>query len=160
MKVEYIEPFVLAAFEVLEKMIGEQPTRGSLTLRDKTFTSQQITIMVGVTGPVEGQALYGMSVVTASKIASSMVGQQLPSLDELGTSAIGELGNMITAHAAARLASAGIVCNITPPSVLRGMNIEVCTYVPALVVPVLTEFGKLEVNVSLAEVAASKQRAA
>lgn len=152
MKVEYIEPFVQAAFEVIEKLIGEVPARGALALRDKSFTTQQVTIVVGVTGPVEGQALYGMSIVTASKIASRMVGYQLPSLDEMGTSAIGELGNMITAHAAARLAQAGNVCDITPPSVLRGVNVEISTYVPALVVPILTEAGKVEVNVSLAEV--------
>lgn len=160
MKVEYIEPFVQAAFEVIQKLINEQPTRGGLSLRDKSFTTQQVTIVVGVTGPVEGQALYGMSIVTATKIASAMSGHQLTSLDEMGVSAIAELGNMITAHAATRLESSGISCNITPPSVLRGMNMEISTYVPALVMPVFTGLGKVEVNVSLAEVHVAASKAA
>lgn len=160
MKVEYIEPFVHAAYEVIEKLTGEQPTRGALSLREKTFTSQQVTIVVGVTGPVEGQALYGMSIVTATKMASSMIGQQLPALDAMATSAIAELGNMITAHATARLASTGMECDITPPSVLRGINVEVSTFIPALVVPVTTGFGKIEINVSLGEVPSIKTKAA
>ncbi len=160
MKAEYIEPFVQAAFEVIEKLIGEHPARGALALREKTFTSQQVTIVVGVTGPVQGQALYGMSIVTATKIASGMIGNQMPSLDEMATSAIGELGNMITAHAATRLAAKSIICNITPPSVLRGMNIEVSTFVPAVVVPILTGYGKIEVNVSLSEVHEANAKAA
>jgi len=160
MKVEYIDPFVQAAFEVIAQVTGDQPTRGPLSLRDKSFTTQQVTIVVGVTGPVEGQALYGMSIVTASKIAAAMLQQEVVTLDALATSAISELGNMITAHATARLAKSGIVCDITPPSVLRGMNVEVSTFIPALVVSVLTQFGKMEINVSLAEVAAVTLKAA
>jgi len=40
------------------------------------------------------------------------------------------------------------------------MNVEVSTFIPALVVPVLTQFGKMEINVSLAEVAAVTLKAA
>lgn len=160
MQVEYIEPFVLAAFEVIEKLTGDNPARGSLALRDRSFTTQQVTIVVGVTGPVQGQALYGMSVVTACKIAGSMTASDMQALSEMGVSAIAELGNMITAHATARLATAGIVCDITPPSVIRGMNVEVCMAVPGLVVPVMTEFGKVEVNVSLRQSVVRAARAA
>lgn len=160
MKVEYVDPFVQAAFEVITQVTGDRPERLPLALREKTFTTQQVNIVVGVTGAVEGQAVYGMSVVTAAKVAAAMIGQEVSSLDEMATSAVAELGNMITAHATARMGQTGAECEITPPSVLRGMNVEISTFVPALVVPVLTRFGRLDINVSLAETAEVQARAA
>ena len=57
-------------------------------MRNATFTSQQVTIVHGVVGMVEGSVLYGMSLVTAEKIASIMIGRPLMSFDDLANSAI------------------------------------------------------------------------
>lgn len=155
MKVEYIEPFVNAVFSVLEVMTGSKGERGSLALRNTTFTSQQVTIMAGVNGDIEGMALYGMSLVTAEKIASAMIGSPVMELDAMALSAISELGNMITGNATTMLSKNGFNVDITPPSVVRGTNVEVSTRTPALVVPVSTAFGAIEINVALAESAMS-----
>lgn len=151
MKVEFIEPFVSAAFNVFAAVTGDSPTRGPLALRTGTFTSQQVTIMAGVNGQVQGSALYGMSMVTAQKIAAAMIGSNVESLDEMAVSAISELGNMITGNATTMLSQAGYMVDITPPSIIRGVDVEVSTKVPALVVPVSTKFGRVEINVALAE---------
>ncbi len=67
MKVEFVNPFVSAAFAVFESVTGEKPTRGELSLKSLRFTTQQVTIMAGVNGQIGGMALYGMSLVTAQK---------------------------------------------------------------------------------------------
>lgn len=151
MKVEFIEPFIRAAFSVLETIIEERAERGSLSMRGSTFTTQTITIMAGVNGDVEGTALYGMSLVTAQKIASAMMCEDLPAMNKMAWSAVSELGNMITGNATKLLYEAGYKCNITPPSVIEGMNVQISTRVPTLVVPVATKLGRLEINVALAE---------
>ena len=128
-------------------------------MRALTFTTQQVTIITGVNGEVEGTVLYGMSLVTAQKVASAMMGQPIQKMDDMAWSAISELGNMITGNATQLLFDSGYKCDITPPSILRGINMEVSTFVPALVVPMATRFGRIEVNVALAE-SAARARAA
>ncbi|MGQ9455682.1 MAG: chemotaxis protein CheX [Armatimonadota bacterium] len=156
MKADFINPFVKSAFDVLENIIGGSVERGQLSLRKLTFTTQQVTIMMGVNGDVEGVVLYGMSYHTATHIAGVMIGASVSELDEMATSAIAELGNMITGHATTLLSDSGFETDITPPSVVRGANVEVSTRTPALVIPVVTQYGDIEINVALAENALSK----
>lgn len=151
MNVDFVGPFVSAAFSVLEKVTGSKAVRGQLALRTSTFTTRQVTIMAGVNGQVQGSVLYGMSLVTAQKIASAMIGNVVRELDEMAFSALSELGNMITGNAATLLSAHGYEVDITPPSLIRGVNVEVSTKIPALVVPVSTEFGSIEINVALEE---------
>lgn len=151
MKVEYVDPFVTAVFCVLETMTGSKAERGTLALRSATFTTQQVTIIAGVNGQIEGNAVYGMSFVTAVKIASAMMGMPVNQLDDMALSAISELGNMITGHATTQLSKHGYDVDITPPSIIKGANVEISTKTPALVVPVSTDFGMVEINVALAE---------
>lgn len=151
MRVEFIEPFVRAGVSVMESVALGRPERGQLSVRHLRFTTQQVTILAGVTGDIRGQVLYGMSLVTAEKIATAMLQEPIMTFDELATSAIAELGNMITGNAIMHLSERGFNCVITPPSVIRGMNIEISTPVPALVVPLITQFGKVEINIALAE---------
>jgi chemotaxis protein CheX len=151
MKAEFIEPFVSAVFSVLETVTGKKAERGQLAMRNATFTTQQVTIMAGVNGDVEGIAMYGMSTVTAQNIAGAMIGSPVTELDDMALSAVSELGNMVTGNATTQLSQRNYKVDITPPSVIKGTNVEVSTRVPALVVPVITAFGILEINVALHE---------
>ncbi len=160
MKVDFVDPFVKAAFTVFEMVTGGTPSKGELSLRHSTFTSQQITIIAGVNGQIQGTVLYGMPNRTAQRIASTMMGSELNELDDMALSAVSELGNMITGNAATILSQNGYDVDITPPSVVRGTNVEVLTMVAALVVPISTSAGDVEINVALEENAVSKAKAA
>jgi chemotaxis protein CheX len=150
MKVEYINPFVDAAFSVMETVLGNRPGKGSLAMQPATFTSQQCNIVCGVTGQVQGQVIYGMSLASADKIASTMLGQPIKVFDQLAASAIAELGNMISGHAMSKLADAGYICDITPPTIIRGTNVQISTLsIPAIVIPMTTEQGQVSITVGL-----------
>jgi chemotaxis protein CheX len=155
MRAEFINPFLVAGAQVLESFIGSSPSPGQLAVRSATFTTQQVSIVIGVTGVVQGQAVYGLSLVTATKLAASMSAMPLATFDEMASSAIAELGNMISGHATTLLSEAGYECQITPPTLIRGANVEISTSTPALVVPLYTDFGKIEINVALKEAAGS-----
>ncbi len=155
MKAEFINPFVTAGIEVLESVIKSRPESGQLAVRSATFTTQQSSIVIGVTGAVRGHVVYGMSLVTATKVAAAMSSTPPMTFDELASSAVAELGNMISGNAAGLLARAGYQCEITPPTLVRGANIEVSTTTPALVVPLYTDLGKIEINVALEETSAA-----
>ena len=152
MKVQYINPFITASFAVIEQILGMKAQKGPLAMRPELFTTQQCNILIGVTGKVRGQIIYGMSLTTADKIASVMLGQQVRTFDQLAASAIGELGNMITGNASTLLAEAGFACDITPPSIVRGSSLNMTTLaIPALVVPLCLELGEIELTVCLEE---------
>lgn len=150
MKVEYINPFIEAAFSVMEMVLGNRPSKGDLAMQPATFTSQQCNIVCGVTGQVQGQVIYGMSMTVADKIASTMLGQPIKVFDQLAASAIAELGNMISGHAMAKLSEAGYICDITPPTIIRGTNVKISTLsIPAIVIPMTTDQGEVSITVGI-----------
>ena len=153
MKVEYITPFVLGSANVIKTLTNVTADRGKLSARPQMFTSQQVNIVCGITGDVEGQVIYGMSMKTADKVASLMIGQPIVTFDMLAASAIAELGNMISGNSVGLLAQQGFVCDITPPTIVKGSNVRIATLdIPALVIPmILPNIGELEINVSLKE---------
>lgn len=153
MKVEYVTPFVEGATAVMKMLLSITPERGNLSARPQLFTSQQVNVVCGVTGLVQGQVIYGMGLETADKIASAMIGQPIVTFDALAASAIAELGNMVSGNSMTAMAAAGFECDITPPTIIRGNSVKICTSnIPALVIPFsLHEFGEFEITVSLQE---------
>lgn len=153
MKAEYVNPFASAAVNVFTMVAGVTPERGQLGARPQMFTTQQVNIVCGVTGTIEGLVLYGMSLLTASRIASKMIGHSVTTFDSLAQSAIAELGNMISGNSLSLLSTQGLSCDITPPSIIRGNNVRMTTSdCPVLLIPMmLPDVGMFEINVCLRE---------
>ena len=150
MKVEFVNPFIQAATEVLETELGAEAQRGELRLQKSAFTTDEVTAIVGVTGTVSGVVLYSMSESTALGIVSRVMGQPFALFDELAQSGIGELGNVITGRAGVLLSEAGYPSDITPPALVVGKGSLVTTLdLNRLVFPLETEVGGLEVQIVL-----------
>ena len=150
MKVEFVNPFIEAACEVLESELGGEAQRGEVRLQKSAITTDEVTALVGVTGTVSGLVLYSMSLATAVALASRMMGQEFQELDALAQSGIGELGNVITGRAGVLLSEAGYPSNITPPALIVGRGTMVTTLdLNRLVFTLQTEVGDLEVQVVL-----------
>ena len=150
MKVEFVNPFIQAAHEVLESELGEEASRGNLRLQKSAVTTDEVTALVGVTGKVTGMVLYSMSQETALGIVSRMMGREFEEFDALAQSGIGELGNVITGRAGVLLSDAGYSSNITPPALVVGKGTMVTTLdLNRLVFPLETAVGSLEVQVVL-----------
>ncbi len=162
MRVEYVNPFAAASVSVFEQLVGVLPERGQLAARPQMFTTQQINIVCGVTGDVEGLVIFSMSMITADRVASKMIGAPVVTFDQLAASAISELANIICGNSLTLLAASGYTCDITPPTIIRGNNVRISTLdIPAIVIPLsLREMGAFEVNISLQERAKRSSRAA
>jgi chemotaxis protein CheX len=152
MRVEYINPFVESAYNVLKEVLNCKVTRGELYLKSSSTPVLGVAALVGLAGDVEGRVLFDMSRPTAIAIASVMNGEELKKLDELGKATITELANMITAQAVTKLHDLGFRFDLTPPAIFTGDNMEVSTsQVEALIVPMEVPYGKLEINVAIRE---------
>jgi chemotaxis protein CheX len=152
MRVEYINPFVEAAFNVLKEVLQSDVRRGELYLKSTSMPVMGVAAIVGLAGDVEGRVLFDMDKPTALKIASQMNGEDLPNFDDLVKATITELANMITAQAVTKLHDLGFRFDLTPPAIFSGENMEVSdAEVEALIVPMETTQGKIEINVAIRE---------
>ena len=150
MRAEIINPFLQATSEVLESELGSSPVRGAIGLQRSAYTSDEVTAVVAVTGGVAGMVLFAMSDATARGIVSKMMGQDFDEFDALAQSGIAEVGNVITGRAAVLLSEAGFPSDLAPPMLLVGRGTLISTLdVQRLVIPIETEFGKIEVQVAL-----------
>ncbi len=150
MNARFINPFVKAAFHVLEHELEVTPCKGELSLESTYYTSKAVTVMVGVTGELRGSVLYGMSEETAKRIASKMMDGRTPVFDQLAESAIKELGNVITGMASSELEKLGFHCDISPPSLIVGRKTIISTAsIRRLVIPVEVPLGEVQISVAL-----------
>jgi len=152
MRVEYINPFVESAYNILKEVLGCEVNRGELFLKSSSTPVLGVAALVGLAGDVEGRVLFDMNRPTAIAIASAMNGEELKTLDELGKATITELANMITAQAVTKLHELGFKFDLTPPAIFTGDNMEVSmSQVEALIVPMQLPYGKVEINVAVRE---------
>ena len=157
MRVEYINPFVEAAFNVLKEVLNTDVKRGDLYLKSSTMQIQGVAALVGLAGDVEGRVLFDMTKDTALSVASGMNGEEMKVLDDMVKATITELANMITAQAVTKLHDLGFKFDLTPPALFTGDNMEIANNmeVEALIVPMEIgpggKSGKIEINVVIRE---------
>lgn len=128
MNIEYINPFIEASQTVLKQITQLDAKLGKVYLKNSPYQSEDILIMVGLTGKMRGQAVFSIDRSFALKIASiMMMGMPVTEFDEMSKSALSELANMIMGNAATILYNRGINIDITPPSLLVGENMQITT---------------------------------
>lgn len=152
LKVEFVNPFLEAAFEVFETETKLKLDKGPLSIQKSSLTSQEVSVLIGVTGEIHGQVIYGMSSKSAKKIASAMIGKTVPLMDELAQSAISELGNMITGLATVKFGDTYSNLAITPPTLIIGTSVLISTIdIQRLYIVLMSEIGDIEVSIALKE---------
>lgn len=151
-KAEHINPFLMAATQVLKNMCFVDAKIGKPYLKDTKFTSNSFIIIIGVTGEMRGQVMIVFDNAVACDIASKMCMMPITQLDELSISALSELGNMIMGNTATIFSTKGIGIDITPPTVCSG-DVEFSTgFAKNMCVPLNYEDGKvIEINLALTQ---------
>lgn len=151
MNIEYINPFIEASQTVLKQIASLDAKLGKVYLKTSPYRSEDIIIMVGLTGKIRGQAIFSMSRDFGMKIASCMMmGMPVTEFDEISKSAISEMANMIMGNTATLLYNRGINIDITPPSLLMGENMQITpSKMKTICIPLLIgENDKIELDVS------------
>ncbi len=151
MQVDIVKVFIKAAVDVLQQEIGEQAAAGQVKLQSSAQTSEQVTVMIGVTGTLRGMVLLGMSEQTALGIVSRMMGEQCEAFDELAQSGIAEMGNVVTGLAGQGLESVGHKVTISPPALVAGgPGIIISTVnIRRFIVPLHTSVGDIVIHAAL-----------
>ncbi|HWR60868.1 MAG TPA: chemotaxis protein CheX [Clostridia bacterium] len=151
MKVEYINPFIGAAQSVLKTLCNADAVLGKVSMKNSPYSASQMIIVVGVVGEIRGQVCFELSQETAKNIASAMMGgTPLTEMDDIGKSAISEMGNMIMGNTCTLFGQEAIRVDITPPSLMSGNNIEISNRLPTVSIPLsLDGYGEITINVTM-----------
>jgi len=156
MNVKYINPFLMATKDIVSQVLGLTPNFEKPFLKSTPFdTEDELLIIIGVTGEMNGQVMISIDKSSCINIASQMMGGMPAVFDELSKSAVSELCNMILGTTATHFASQGIAINITTPTVLEGQSIKVSQKQQLICVPVhISQEMKITVNISTERMAA------
>ncbi|PKM81343.1 MAG: chemotaxis protein CheX [Firmicutes bacterium HGW-Firmicutes-14] len=150
MKAEVINPFLIAAREILEMESGLTGTRGELSLAASKWTTQEITVIINIIGAVKGTFLIGMSIKTAMKLVGLMLDEKTETFDKIVISGIAEMGNIIAGRALAKLESIGYLADITPPMLLYGERASISTLNrKRILIPLKTDIGLIELSMAI-----------
>jgi chemotaxis protein CheX len=149
MKAEYINPFLESARIVIEQVANIRPTTGQLGIKDVKFVENYIWIQIGMTGQMEGDIVFGLAEEVALKMVSAMMGGfVVTEMDEMGRSAISELGNMISGNASTMLFNEGVRVDITPPKIIQSATAAGFVAKKALTIPLIMEnIGEMDIQV-------------
>lgn len=152
MKAEVINPFLESARSVIEQVIQISPSTGNLGVKEVVPLHNYIWIRIGMTGHFSGMVVFGFQETVALRMVSAMMGGfVITEMNEMGQSAISELGNMISGNASTILSNQGFMVDITPPQVITkdiypsDMNSR-----KALCIPLLMDgIGELDIQVMI-----------
>lgn len=150
MNADVLNAFLAPAATSLAQEIHSEVKRVGLHLDPSEHVTDEVTVYLSFVGPVRGMLLLGMSLTTARAMASTMVGEPLQELTEMGLSALAELGNLIAGGACIELEKLGLAADITPPTVMIGSRTRISTLgVNRFVIPLVTREGPLALNVAI-----------
>jgi len=151
MEVEYINPFIISAVDIFEKVAQIELRKSEVKVTMGTHPTNEICIVFGVVGYLTGQVVYSFKTHTAQRVVSCMMPDSKPEKQaEYFESALSSLANMITGRATILLAGKTHVIQITPPTinVRNKENVEFVNF-PTICANFSSRFGTLEINVAL-----------
>ncbi len=83
MRQEFVNPFLTAAQRVFEVELGQELKYVGARATDDTYTSEDITAFIGVTGNLEGNVFYGFKRGVARAILTIMLGRPPAGMDTM-----------------------------------------------------------------------------
>ena len=150
MKAEYITPFIQAAQAVFKTFLNADIKLGEVSLISSPLSVCDMVIMIGVVGKIRGQVCMELTFETGKKMVSTMMGGvTIDNMDEIGISAIAELGDMIMSKACTVFLENKINIDITPPTIFTGDKIKISSKVATIRVPlILKKYGIININIT------------
>jgi chemotaxis protein CheX len=147
-RVEHINPFVVATMETFASMLSTDIKPEKVTLKKDSKLLADVSGIIGLSGGAKGSVILSFPRITALKVVSAFAGMKVVALDDVVTDAIGELANIVAGAAKRDLAQYKI--SISLPTVVMGSGHEVGgpkDIIPMLV-PFITPFGEFSLIVS------------
>ena len=158
--VEFINPFLSAVVNVLSTMAQIEPRPGKPYINVKGVAVGDVTGIIGITGYSRGTISLTLSKSAILAIVNNMLAETYTEINEDIADGVGELTNMISGQARAKLSEQGMSFQASTPSVVVGAGHKVThlTGSPILAIPFETDHGPFVVEVCLAPPSSNHER--
>ena len=148
MRVDYINPFVDAAYIILKGFIPHDIRHGTIGLTD-SLAAKGLSATIFLTGKVEGRVVLDLDQQLAKRIAGAMNGITFEQLDHLAIDTICELTNIIIGKAITTLNDEGYGFRTSPPCFFIGEKI--CHGLETVCIPLMTKWGDIRIQTAIKE---------
>ncbi|MDR0522207.1 MAG: chemotaxis protein CheX [Planctomycetaceae bacterium] len=146
-RVEFVNPFIIAVSKTLETMINCKVVREAPQLKKERTMLYPVSGIIGLTGAVVGTVVLTMSESLALKSASIMLQDECKEFNADVFDAVGELTNMIAGNAKAQLEEYKL--RLSLPNVIHGDNTELLFPEESqpISIPFQTDYGPMAVEI-------------
>jgi chemotaxis protein CheX len=125
MKVDYINPVLIASSKILKALLQEDIILGRLSLLDNHDLVDSLAIIMWMSGDFEGRFLFAIKRNVALYIAGIMMGEEIRNLNDISKSALGEMASMILGRTGIIFSERGIDVKISYPTLVEGDSIYI-----------------------------------
>lgn len=151
MKTKNISFFMQSLSAVFESFCDWELSYADIVEMDSRIEIDELSATIGITGDILGYVYMSMSSHVGKNITSKMLGgMEVLEINELVTSAIGELSNMVVGNTCAQISTEGYTIDITPPSITLGRDIKISTDAMIYRLPVIIKnIGSIQIDLAL-----------
>jgi len=149
MNVEFINPFLQAAVNVLQTMTFTEATPQKPYLKTGRDPAGDVTGVIAISGQTQGSLAISFTRDCICHLVANMFGEAVETINQEVKDAVGELTNMISGDARRQLAERGLSLRAGIPEVYSGPGhkVEHTIYGPAIAVPFQTPGGDFTIEV-------------
>ena len=150
-RVEFINPFIIAVSKTLETMAGCKVVREPPQVKKEPSALYPVSGIIGLSGVIVGTVVLTMSEGFALKCASAMLMEEYTEFDNDVFDAVGELTNVIAGNAKAQLEEYKL--SLSLPNVIYGKDAELrfperCQ---PITIPFQTDFGPMAIEIGFTD---------
>ncbi|MDY6969315.1 MAG: chemotaxis protein CheX [Spirochaetota bacterium] len=148
-KVDYINPFLLAAKSVFRSLLNVELKKGKMVKTENIEPTNDVIINIDFSGDLNGFVIYNMGFNTVHKIAEALVpGLSEDQVEDEYKDIIGEMANMITGNAINQLAENGI--SISTPVIMDREDFMLNRFRNYLILSInfYSPFGQIEIIIA------------
>lgn len=151
MNVNHINAVCSATKSIMTNHFGVETKPNKPSSSKGVIPSDDVAVVLGVSGQLSGQIICTLSTNTAKKIVGTMMGgMTIESIDEMGWSALQEFGNWVAGSTATELSKQNCIIDVTPPVVNEGVSKFHSTRM-FITVPMDSTIGQISIHISLSE---------
>ena len=156
MDVRFINPFIVSLVSIFKEMAGLTMEKGTLVKGQGRKLFSGYGVAIGIVGDVNGQVLYEFPENFSQLLTETLTEKKRGEYDseddfeDMMRSVINEMGNTISGLAITKLAEEGISCDITPPILYFGKEIQIIPKnLQTIIIPFQSSLGFVSVNIAM-----------
>ncbi len=158
MDVRVINPFITSIISLFQSVASLNMQKGALIKGQGRRLFSGYGVNIGVEGQIRGQVLYEFPDIFAVSLTELMTerrrGEYNSQLEfeDMVRSVVNEIGNQVSGMAITKLSTDNIDCDITPPVLYYGKEIQVIPKnLETLMIPFQSNIGFFSVNIAMDE---------